>query len=134
MATAAMAIPFAIDESGAVATTQSGVQQLSDRVTALASTQPGERVMQVQFGVDTASLLFSLGNPAATQQLALALGDAMKVYEPGAVLTGIVPVSNAASTGVARIVATAVAASSQGTTSTTSGVVVRADGTVITTS
>lgn len=129
----AIAIPFSLNDSGVIASAQSEVEQLSQRVTALASTQLGERVMAASFGVDTASLLFALGDPMATERLTLALGSAMQIYEPGAVLTSVRPVANSSNTGIARIVAQAVPASTQGTSSAHATIAVRADGTVITT-
>lgn len=130
----AMAIPFAIDSSGTVAVEQVPVKQLADRVTALASTQPGERVMAARFGVDTANLLYAIDDPLAAKQLAIGLMASMKIFEPGAVLTGVVPVSNTAGTGVAAIRATAVPATAQVGAPARASVVVRADGTVITSS
>lgn len=130
----AMAIPFAIDDSGAVATEQIPVKQLADRVTALASTQPGERVMATRFGVDTANLLYAINDPMVAQQLALGLTIAMKIYEPGAILTGITPVTSASGNGIASIQASAVPATAQVSAPATTTVIVRADGTVITSS
>lgn len=130
----AMAIPFAIDNSGGVAVEQVPVKQLADRVTALASTQPGERVMATRFGVDTANLLYALDDPMVAQQLALGLTIAMKIYEPGAVLTSIAPITNASGNGIASIRASAVPATAQVAAPATTTVVIRADGTVITSS
>lgn len=129
-----MAIPFTLDQSGVVATEQVPVRQLADRVTALASTQPGERVMAARFGVDTANLLYALNDPMVAQQLALSLTVAMKLYEPGAVLTGIYPITNASGNGIASIQATAVPATAQVSAPALTTVIVRADGTVITSS
>lgn len=129
-----VAIPFSINQSGLVETEQVPVKQLADRVTALASTQPGERVMAIRFGVDTANLLYALGDPMVSNQLALGLTVAMKVYEPGAVLTGIAPIANASGDGIASIQATAVPVTAQVSAPALTTVVVRADGTVITSS
>lgn len=130
----AMSIPFAIDDSGAVTVEQVPVKQLADRVTALASTQPGERVMAIRFGVDTANLLYAASDPLVAQQLTLGLTSAMKIFEPGAVLTGVTPIANATGEGIASIQATAIPATAQVAAPATTTVVVRADGTVITSS
>ena len=128
-----MAIPFALDSSGLVATEQSQVAALDQRVTALASTQPGERVMAAAFGVDTASLLFNVDANSAISMLGLALSAKMRVYEPDAELTGVSPQLDASGTGVVSIVATArPTASSSASAGSSSTVLVRADGTVVT--
>lgn len=132
-ASVAMSIPFALDDSGAVAIEQVPVTQLSERVSALASTQPGQRVMAARFGVDSAHLLFGVSE-LSLQALRVQLIDAMKLYEPGAMLTSIAPVASASGTGIAAIRASAVPASGQVGVPSTTRVVIRADGTVVTSS
>lgn len=100
----AAALPFAIDSTGAVAQQPSAISQLRDRVTALASTQPGQRPMATAFGVDTANLLFAFRDPMANTQISNDLKAAMTVYEPGAVLKSVTPVLNPAGTGIAGVV------------------------------
>lgn len=104
----APSIPFAIDRTGRVAVNQSPIGQLRDRVTALASTQPGQRVMNVNFGVNTARMLFGFDDPMAPQEISADLTRAMVLYEPGATLTAVRLVSDASGTGVAGVVAEAV--------------------------
>lgn len=104
----AAALPFAIDATGAVSIQPSATAQLRDRVTALASTQPGQRVARVNFGVDTASLLFDYRHPMGSTQLGNELAAAMRVYEPGATLTSVTPVLDPTGTGIAGVVADAV--------------------------
>jgi len=104
----AAALPFAIDATGSVSVQPSASAQLRDRVTALASTQPGQRVARVNFGVDTASLLFSYRDPMGPTQLGHELADAMRIYEPGATLTSVTPIMSPAGTGIAAVLADAV--------------------------
>lgn len=103
----AAALPFAIDATGSVTIQPSATAQLRDRVTALASTQPGQRVAQVNFGVDTASLLFDYRDPMGSTQLGNELAAAMRIYEPGATLTSVTPVLSPAGTGIAAVLADA---------------------------
>ena len=103
----AVALPFAIDPSGAVGVQPSATAQLRDRITALASTQPGQRPMASSFGVNTASLLFNFRDPMATAEIGNSVKEAMTVYEPSAVLKSVTPVLNAAGTGVAGVIADA---------------------------
>lgn len=127
-----MSIPFAIDSSGLVATEQSPLEALAQRVSALASTQPGERVMANRFGVNTAALLFTMSDPLVTSNLMITIAAAMKTYEPGATLKSITPILDSSGTGVASILADAVPTAPQSAAAVATKVTVRADGTVIT--
>lgn len=103
----AVALPFAVDATGALAVQPSATAQLRDRVTALASTPPGQRVAAVNFGVNTAQLLFNFRDPMATTQIGHEVAAAMTVYEPSAVLRSITPVMDATGTGIAGVIADA---------------------------
>jgi len=103
----AVSLPFAIDQSGAVGVQPSATAQLRDRVTALASTQPGQRVAAVGFGVATAHLLFTFRDPMAVTEIGHDVQQAMTVYEPTAVLKSITPVMDATGTGIAGVIADA---------------------------
>lgn len=127
-----IAIPFSLDESGTVAVASSDIEALSQRVTALASTQPGERVMAIPFGVDTASLLFNVDANSVLQMLTTGLMAKMKVYEPSAELTSVQPFMNTSGTGIAAIAATARPVASSSARSNSARVIIRADGTVVT--
>lgn len=128
-----ISIPFALDSAGLVATEQSAITALGQRVTALASTQPTERIMETNFGIDTAALLFTdVTDEFTSRVLGQALVTKMGIYEPDAVLTGIQPIANAAGTGVAAILATAAPKANASSSATSSSVLVRADGTVVT--
>ncbi|MFI9271864.1 GPW/gp25 family protein [Kitasatospora sp. NPDC052896] len=81
-------IPFAIDPTGAVASTDDLQRQLLDRIQALVGTQPGERVMRATYGVDTASVLFN-PDQMASVRLQLAVKDAVAAYEPSARITSV---------------------------------------------
>lgn len=104
----AAAIPFALDQNGRVAIEQAPLSQLRARVTALASTQPGTRVMAVGFGVDTARLLFGFRDPMSQDEIRNDLARAMTFYEPGATLTSVTPIADATGTGVAGVLAEAI--------------------------
>lgn len=127
-------IPFAIAQ-GRVAVDQSPVSQMRSRVTALASTQPGQRVMATGFGVNTAARLFNDHNdPLFAQEIANDLRNAMRFYEPGAHLVSVQPVASPAGTGIAAVVANAerkdtssMSAAARGT----STVRIEADGSVV---
>lgn len=125
-------IPFALTQ-GQVAVDQSALSQMRARVTALASTQPGQRVMSTGFGVNTATRLFAFTDPLAPQEIATDLRAAMRFYEPGAQLTAVRPIADASGSGVAAVVAEAVRKDTASVTSAAAGhttVRIGADGSV----
>lgn len=80
----APAIPFSIDHSGGLTLVSDSFMQLSDRVRALVSTQPGERVMRRTFGVATAATLFAVSAETAQAQIQQATLEAVARWEPEA--------------------------------------------------
>lgn len=89
-----MRTPFAIDHSGAVASTTDPREQLVDRVHALVGTLPGERVMRATYGVPTSAALFDVNAEAANDQLQRGVLDAVQTWEPSAVVSAIVATVN----------------------------------------
>ncbi|WP_329271975.1 poly-gamma-glutamate hydrolase family protein [Streptomyces sp. NBC_01451] len=85
----AMTTPFAIDHTGAVASTTDQREQLVDRVHALVGTHPGERVMRATYGVPTSAALFAVNADAAHAQLERAVIDAVGAFEPSAVVSAV---------------------------------------------
>lgn len=91
----AVSIPFHIDSTGAVQTTSSDEQALQDRVMALVSTVPGERLMRADYGVPTPRELFdpNIGD-IVFAELKLLAAQAIRQWEPGAVIVDIEPSIN----------------------------------------
>lgn len=86
----AMSTPFAIDHTGAVASTTDQRKQLVDRVHGLVGTLPGERVMRATYGVPTSAALFAINPEAAHAQLERGVIDAVAAFEPSAVVSAVV--------------------------------------------
>lgn len=86
----AMKTPFAIDHSGLVANTTDEREMLLDRVHALASTLPGDRVYRATYGVPTTAALFAVDGATANQILQGQVRDAVSRWEPSAVVSAIV--------------------------------------------
>lgn len=103
----AMGIPFAFTASGGVDVRQSATTQLTERVTALASTQPGERVGAAAFGVDTARLLFGPHDSMSMAEIRHSVQRAISLYEPSAVLVSVQPVLDPSGSGVAGVMVNA---------------------------
>lgn len=86
-----MAIPFAVDATGAIAVVTDPVQSLGDRVRALAATYPGERVMRSTLGVAVANVLFDWDSAAATDHLTTMVQQAVAQWEPSARVLSVSP-------------------------------------------
>lgn len=99
-----MAIPFSVGPDGSVDFVADPVEALSDRVRALASTSPGQRVMRATFGVATSDLVFSWDAAIGQAQLQQRVQDAVSQWEPAARVLAARPLldpSGAQVTGVA---------------------------------
>lgn len=91
----AVSIPFRLDPTGAIQATHSDEQALQDRVMALVSTVPGERLMRAGYGVPTPREIFdpNIGD-LVFAELKLLASQAIRQWEPGAVIVDIQPVIN----------------------------------------
>lgn len=89
------AIPFQLDSTGAVQQVTDDSRALQDRVMALVSTVPGERLMRADFGIPTPNELFdpNIGD-LVFAELKLLAAQAIALWEPGAVIVDIQPVIN----------------------------------------
>lgn len=98
----AVSIPFHINSTGSVQTTSSDDQALQDRVMALVSTVPGERLMRSDYGVPTPNFLFEPNiRDSLFGQLQGAAMQAIRRWEPTAVIVGVTPIANQDNTTVA---------------------------------
>lgn len=82
-------LPFSFDANGAVATTTSERKQLLNRVRAVVSTAPGDRVMRPNYGVDTASFLFMPIAGIAEAEIRSAIVAGVARWEPSAVVHSV---------------------------------------------
>lgn len=128
----AIALPFALDATGAVAQNLSPDGQLSDRVTALASTLPGTRVMACGFGTDTQTLMFAPGDSMNQSVVANSLREKMATYEPGVTLVSVTQVLNAANTGISGLLCRAARQDVAGTSAVTTTLVTIGPGGTVT--
>jgi phage baseplate assembly protein W len=99
---ATCAIPFQLDSTGAIQQVTDNNRALQDRVMALVSTVPGERLMRADYGVPTPNELFdpNIGD-LVFAELKLMASQAIRQWEPGAVIVDIQPVINQDSVTVA---------------------------------
>lgn len=93
--TVAVALPFDVDQTGAIQVTTDPSQQMLDRVQALVGTLPGQRVMRATYGVPTSQFLF-MPEDMANAALQLAVKDAVATWEPSAVVTAVTGTVNEA--------------------------------------
>lgn len=98
-----IAYPFAIGPDGAIDSVSDPDMQVRQRVHTLLGTEPGERVMLVDYGITTRSLVFEPGDSLLTETMATATRAQMATYEPGILVRDVHPVHNADGTGVVQV-------------------------------
>lgn len=82
MATTELAAPFGLSPSGGIAVFSTPSDQVQAHLTALVSTQPGERVMLPAYGVPLASLVFGDTAGVVVQQVGQDVQQAIGQWEP----------------------------------------------------
>lgn len=95
--------PFAVAPSGQISATQDPDKQISQHVHALLSTEPGERVMANDYGVQTRSLLFEPEDFVMADQIADNVREQMATYEPGVLVRSVDPVPDPGGTGLVEV-------------------------------
>jgi len=88
------AVPFALAPGGRVAVDTDPDIQISKRIRTLVSTQPGERVNRMSYGVPLSTLLFEPEDPAQGE-LEEMVRDKVAEYEPGVEVRVVNPTWNA---------------------------------------
>lgn len=88
------AVPFALAPGGRVAVDTDPDVQISKRIRTLVSTQPGERVNRLTYGVPLASLLFEPEEPGQ-EELEEMVRDRVAEFEPGVEVRVVNPTWNA---------------------------------------
>ena len=96
--------PFQLTPSGSIATTKDPRVQAQQHVTALVSTNPGERVMLPGYGVGLAALVFAPNSPVVTATIQQDVAQALAQWEPSIIVNGVSPAAGAdPTTGVAMV-------------------------------
>lgn len=96
------AIPFQLDSTGAVQQVSNEDRALQDRVMALVSTVPGERLMRADYGVPTSAELFDpMIRDLVFTELKQLAAQAIRKWEPAAAVIDIKPLINQDQTTVA---------------------------------
>lgn len=83
--------PFGLTPSGQVAVTDDPRVQARQHVTALVSTNPGERVMLPEYGVALSGLVFAPDNVVVAQTVQRDVTQALAAWEPGISVTSVIP-------------------------------------------
>lgn len=95
--------PFAIGPDGALATTADPDKQVRQRVFALLGTEPGERVMQSDYGIQTRSAVFEPGDHLVAERLSDMTRQQMDRYEPGVLVNSVAALPSPEGSGLARV-------------------------------
>lgn len=98
-----LAQPFSLTPSGGVAVVSDPGTQAQQHLQALVSTQPGERVMQPQYGVALAAHLFGLDAAQINAQVATDVQTAIRQWEPSVALQNVQIMASDNSLGVVGI-------------------------------
>jgi phage baseplate assembly protein W len=109
-------MPFQLTASGGVAVTESPYTQAQQHVTALVSTNPGERVMLPGYGVALEALVFSPNDDVVAATIQSDVTQALAAWEPSITVNSVTPATSTdPTTGVAMVNVdfTAVASPSQ---------------------
>jgi Bacteriophage baseplate protein W len=87
-----ISIPFQLDIHGNVAITSDESVQSEQHVSSIVTTTPGERVMLPTYGIPLKTYLFEPGADIVTQQVVLDVRSQMAEWEPGLIVTDIIPI------------------------------------------
>lgn len=98
-----ISLPYRLDLSGKVVVETSPDALVRQHVEALVGTEPGERVMLPTYGVPSMATVFTPGINAS-EILATQTERAMDIWEPGVVLTSVIP--SVTESGVAGVAVT----------------------------
>jgi len=91
--------PFVIGPDGAIATTSDPDKQVRQRVYNLLGTEPGERVMLADYGINARSSVFEPGDEMIADRLAEETRMQMDVYEPGVLVNSVRSVPSPSGSG-----------------------------------
>lgn len=78
-----MSVPFALAPDGTISVETNPDRQISQRVVTVVSTTPGERVMNLNFGVPLHDFVFEGIDSDTESRIAQMVTTALATYEPG---------------------------------------------------
>jgi len=84
-------VPFILDQHGNVATVIDPSVQAMQHVTALVDTNPGERVMQPDYGIPLSSYLFEPDPTVVTKEITQDVKQQMALWEPSVTVLAVLP-------------------------------------------
>lgn len=90
-----MAVPFSIDSTGSVATTDDPAQQAINHIVSIIGTNLYQRIMNPLYGVDLDAMLFANNDGAVQSALIADISAAIATYEPGVQVENIVVLPDA---------------------------------------
>lgn len=93
-------IPFSLTPDGRVSIETDPNVQIGQRVNALVSTAPGDRVMNLNYGVALNAFVFEDIDDETEARLADVVKTALSIYEPGVVVRVVTPTWSADQTSV----------------------------------
>ena len=98
-----MSIPFAVLSNGAVSTETNEDIQISQRVTAVVSTEVGQRAMRAGMGLPLSRLLFGVEDSLVVAELRDSVTNQLNSYEPGLNVLSVSPVTHNSKDGISEL-------------------------------
>lgn len=96
-------VPFSLTPGGGILVTQDPNVQINQHLISLVGTQPGERVMQPTYGVETGDYVFSPQDETVSTQLVNDVSSAINAWEPSVIVQSIIPQSDSANFGSVNV-------------------------------
>lgn len=85
-----IAIPFALDARGKVATVSNPDARVRQHVMSLINTEPGERTVYGDYGVPLSDMLFEEADEALATDIRDQIDRALQTWEPGVRVLGVI--------------------------------------------
>lgn len=82
-------LPFTFDKVDGVKLTKNLVEEIRQNFKHLVLTQPGERVMDVEFGVGLLSFLFDFDSPSTRANVIARIKEQVSIYMPYVVVQNV---------------------------------------------
>lgn len=96
-------MPFSLNDDGGIAVTENSDTQVRQHVISLVSTEPGERVMLPDYGVNISQYLFDPNDYHMNDELNQKVHTAVQTWETGIIVSDTIPVPDKDEISLARI-------------------------------
>jgi phage baseplate assembly protein W len=96
-------IPFTFLSDGSIAMESDQNAQITQHVKSLVATDPGERVIIVDYGTGISSQVFEPDTPMVAARISNDIAEAMTVWEPNVSVAAVAPIPTPDGSGIADV-------------------------------